>query len=58
MLLCTDWKKKDLSNRKWAGLRWSGADAKEIISVTAYGRQTLEELRDVRNTIWAQIQNT
>lgn len=34
-----------------------GGRRKRLFDLTAYGRQTLLELRDVRNTIWAQIQN-
>lgn len=35
-----------------------GGRRKRLFQITAYGRQTLEELRDVRNLIWAQIANT
>lgn len=35
-----------------------GGRRKRLFQITAYGRQTLEELRDVRNMIWAQIANT
>src|SRR6187200_2138254 len=35
-----------------------GGRRKRLFQITAYGRQTLKELRDVRNTIWAQIPNT
>lgn len=35
-----------------------GGRRKRLFQITAYGRQTLEELRDVRNTIWSQIPNT
>ena len=35
-----------------------GGRRKRLFHITAYGRQTLEELREVRNTIWAQIPNT
>ena len=35
-----------------------GGRRKRLFHITAYGRQTLEELRDVRNTIWAQISST
>ena len=35
-----------------------GGRRKRLFQITAYGRQTLEELRDVRNTIWAQIPST
>jgi len=28
-----------------------------LFQITSYGRQTLQELRDVRNTIWAQLPN-
>ena len=34
-----------------------GGRRKRLFQITAYGRQALEELRDVRNTIWAQIPN-
>lgn len=34
-----------------------GGRRKRLFQVTAYGRQTLEELRDVRNMIWAQLSN-
>jgi DNA-binding PadR family transcriptional regulator len=34
-----------------------GGRRKRLFQITAYGRQTLEELRDVRNMIWAQIPN-
>lgn len=32
-----------------------GGRRKRLFQLTAYGRQTLVELRDVRNTIWTQI---
>jgi PadR family transcriptional regulator, regulatory protein PadR len=35
-----------------------GGRRKRLFQITAYGRQTLKELRDVRSTIWAQIPNT
>ena len=35
-----------------------GGRRKRLFQITAYGQQTLEELRQVRNTIWAQISNT
>jgi PadR family transcriptional regulator, regulatory protein PadR len=35
-----------------------GGRQKRLFHITAYGRQALEELRDVRNTIWAQIPTT
>jgi PadR family transcriptional regulator, regulatory protein PadR len=35
-----------------------GGRRKRLFQITAYGRQTLKELRNVRNTIWAQIANT
>src|SRR6267142_1064140 len=35
-----------------------GGRRKRLFQLTAYGRQTLEELRDVRNTIWAQLPNS
>jgi PadR family transcriptional regulator, regulatory protein PadR len=35
-----------------------GGRRKRLFQITAYGRQTLEELRDVRSAIWAQIPNT
>ncbi|WP_276371835.1 PadR family transcriptional regulator [Chryseolinea sp. H1M3-3] len=35
-----------------------GGRRKRLFQITAYGRQTLEELRDVRNMIWTQILNT
>jgi PadR family transcriptional regulator, regulatory protein PadR len=35
-----------------------GGRRKRLFQITAYGRQTLEELRHVRNTIWAQISNS
>jgi PadR family transcriptional regulator, regulatory protein PadR len=35
-----------------------GGRRKRLFQITAYGRQTLEELREARNMIWAQIQNT
>ena len=34
-----------------------GGRRKRLFQITAYGRQTLAELRDVRNTIWAQLPN-
>jgi PadR family transcriptional regulator, regulatory protein PadR len=34
-----------------------GGRRKRLFQITAYGRQTLQELRDVRNTIWAQLPN-
>ena len=34
-----------------------GGRRKRLFQITSYGRQTLQELRDVRNTIWAQLQN-
>ena len=34
-----------------------GGRRKRLFQITAYGRQTLEEFRDVRKTTWAQIQN-
>ena len=34
-----------------------GGRRKRLFKITAYGRQTLEAFRDVRNTIWAQIPN-
>jgi PadR family transcriptional regulator, regulatory protein PadR len=35
-----------------------GGRRKRLFKLTAYGRQTLEELRDVRNMIWSQLSNT
>lgn len=35
-----------------------GGRRKRLFKITAYGSQTLAELRDVRNTIWSQIANT
>ncbi len=35
-----------------------GGRRKRLFQITAYGRQTLEELRDVRKTIWTQILNS
>ena len=35
-----------------------GGRRKRLFQITAYGSQTLAELRDVRNTIWSQIANT
>jgi len=35
-----------------------GGRRKRLFQLTAYGRQTLQELRDVRNTIWAQLPNS
>ncbi|HEY0652234.1 MAG TPA: PadR family transcriptional regulator [Chryseosolibacter sp.] len=35
-----------------------GGRRKRLFQVTSYGRQTLEELRDVRNIIWAQLSNS
>jgi PadR family transcriptional regulator PadR len=35
-----------------------GGRRKRLFQLTAYGRQTLEQLRDVRNLIWAQLTNT
>lgn len=32
-----------------------GGRRKRLFQITAYGRHTLQELRDVRNTIWAQL---
>jgi len=32
-----------------------GGRRKRLFQVTAYGRQALQELRDVRNAIWAQL---
>lgn len=34
-----------------------GGRRKRLFQLTAYGRQILQELRDVRNTIWAQLPN-
>lgn len=34
-----------------------GGRRKRLFQLTAYGRQALLELRDVRNTIWAQLSN-
>jgi PadR family transcriptional regulator, regulatory protein PadR len=34
-----------------------GGRRKRLFQITAYGRQTLQELRDVRNIIWAQLPN-
>jgi PadR family transcriptional regulator, regulatory protein PadR len=34
-----------------------GGRRKRLFQITAYGRQTLRELRDVRNIIWAQLPN-
>ena len=34
-----------------------GGRRKRLFHLTAYGRQALQELRDVRNTIWAQLPN-
>ena len=34
-----------------------GGRRKRLFQVTAYGRQTLQELRDVRNSIWNQLSN-
>lgn len=34
-----------------------GGRRKRLFQITAYGHQTLEEFRDVRNTIWTQIPN-
>jgi len=34
-----------------------GGRRKRLFQLTAYGRQALQELRAVRNTIWAQIPN-
>ena len=34
-----------------------GGRRKRLFQITAYGRQTLEESRNVRNSIWAQIPN-
>ncbi|HWA32692.1 MAG TPA: PadR family transcriptional regulator [Cyclobacteriaceae bacterium] len=34
-----------------------GGRRKRLFHLTAYGRQTLQELRNVRNTIWAQLSN-
>jgi len=35
-----------------------GGRRKRLFQITAYGRQALQELREVRNMIWAQIPNT
>ena len=32
-----------------------GGRRKRLFQITAHGRQTLVELRDVRNSIWAQL---
>lgn len=34
-----------------------GGRRKRLFQLTAYGKQALQELRDVRNTIWAQLSN-
>lgn len=34
-----------------------GGRRKRLFQLTAYGRQALQELRDVRNAIWAQLQS-
>ena len=34
-----------------------GGRRKRLFQITAYGRQTLQELSDVRYTIWAQLTN-
>ena len=34
-----------------------GGRRKRLFQLTAYGRQTLQELRHVRNTIWSQLPN-
>jgi PadR family transcriptional regulator PadR len=34
-----------------------GGRRKRLFHITAYGRQTLQELRDMRSTIWAQLSN-
>jgi len=34
-----------------------GGRRKRLFQITAYGRQTLDELRQARNTIWVQISN-
>jgi DNA-binding PadR family transcriptional regulator len=35
-----------------------GGRRKRLFSITAYGRNTLEELRDTRNVIWGLIAKT
>jgi PadR family transcriptional regulator, regulatory protein PadR len=35
-----------------------GGRRKRLFSITAYGRNALEELRDTRNTIWSLIAKT
>jgi PadR family transcriptional regulator, regulatory protein PadR len=35
-----------------------GGRRKRLFQLTAHGRQTLQELRDVRELIWAQLPNT
>ncbi len=32
-----------------------GGRSKRLFAITAYGRQTLEELRTIRNAIWDQL---
>lgn len=32
-----------------------GGRRKRLFEITAHGRQTLQELRETRNTIWAQL---
>jgi PadR family transcriptional regulator len=34
-----------------------GGRRKRLFQITAYGGQTVQELRDVRNTIWVQLPN-
>jgi PadR family transcriptional regulator PadR len=34
-----------------------GGRRKRLFQLTAYGRQALQELREVRNSIWAQLPN-
>lgn len=34
-----------------------GGRRKRLFQLTAYGRQTLQDLRDVRSSIWAQLSN-
>jgi PadR family transcriptional regulator PadR len=34
-----------------------GGRRKRLFQLTAYGRQALQELRDVRSSIWAQLSN-
>jgi PadR family transcriptional regulator PadR len=38
--------------------RERGGRRKRLFQITAYGSQTLADLRDVRDTIWSQIANT